>query len=154
MEVNEFTIEHIDSLLIELGIISEETIEVEAAWWIEATDGFLVTESSERWTIVVPIPTSAPAQDGSIPTEFSLEHVYPNPFNPSTHIDFALPEPAQVRLAVWDGSGRLLDVIMSERLPVGLHSISWSANNLPTGIYIFTLEANGSRFVTKGMLIR
>ncbi len=154
LEVNEFIIEHIDSLLIELGIVSEESIEVEAAWWVEATDGDLATESSQRWTIVVPIPTSAHMQDENIPTEFSLEPVYPNPFNPSTHIDFALPEPTQVRLAVWDGSGRLLEVILSKQLPVGRHSVSWSANNLPTGIYIFTLEANGTRLITKGMLIR
>ncbi|MDP8240478.1 MAG: Ig-like domain-containing protein [Candidatus Hatepunaea meridiana] len=151
----EFTIEHLDSMLIGLGIvIAEGDVRVEAEWWVEATDSEAVTESNERWTIIVLIPTSAPASEDGLPTEFSLSPIYPNPFNPSTHINYALPQPSYVRLIVWDASGRLLEVITASDKPAGRHSITWTADNMPTGIYIFTLEAGGVRKVIKGLLIR
>ncbi|MDP8240909.1 MAG: Ig-like domain-containing protein [Candidatus Hatepunaea meridiana] len=152
---NEFNIEHLDSVLIGMGIIvDDEDIRVDATWWVEANDGELTTESSERWTIVVPIPMTITGSAGSLPTEYSLSQNYPNPFNSTTHINFALPSRSEVRLAVWDMSGRLLEVIVSGNLPAGNHNATWTANDLPTGVYVFTLETEGVRLVTKGVLVR
>jgi hypothetical protein len=154
LEASEYTIERLDSLLIELGVVTEDDIRVEATWWVEASDGDLTTESSNRWNIVVPIPHEVGDYEMGIPTEFSLSPVYPNPFNPAAHLSFTLPKPSVARLVVWDGSGRLVDVIVSNELPAGRHAVTWSAEGLPTGLYIFTLEAGGKRLVSKGMLIR
>jgi hypothetical protein len=90
----------------------------------------------------------------TMPKDFSLVQNYPNPFNPSTNIGFSLPEPANIRLTVSDVSGRQLAVIYSGHMLAGYHTATWNANNLPTGIYIFTLEANGVKLVIKGVLIR
>ena len=89
-----------------------------------------------------------------IPEDFSLFRNYPNPFNPSTQIGFALPRESDVTLSVLDISGRLLEVIVSGTLPAGHHTATWSADNMPTGVYIFTLETEGVKLVTKGVLIR
>ncbi|NQT34885.1 tandem-95 repeat protein [bacterium] len=155
LAATEFAIEHIDSLLLDMGIpVLEEDIRVNVTWWVEASDGEETVESSQRWTIIVPVPASAPLDDGGMPVEYSLSPVYPNPFNPSTNVNFALPRPSDVRLTVWDVSGRMLEVIVSGNLPAGYHTVTWTADNLPTGVYIFTMEAGGIRMVTKGMLIR
>ena len=47
----------------------------------------------------------------SLPTEFALKQNHPNPFNPTTAIDFAIPETYEVSLAIYDISGRLVDVV-------------------------------------------
>jgi len=145
----------LDSLLFDLGF--EETgedIRVDAIWWVEASDGLTSRESDERWRITIPVPNSIPGDSPDLPIEFRLTQNYPNPFNSSTSLRFALPRPSNVRLSVWDLSGRLLDVIIATRLPAGWHSAIWTTRNLPTGVYIFTLDAEGRIFVTKGVSVR
>jgi len=155
IEDTTFTVEHLDSLLIDLGVfVIEEYIRLELTWWVEASDGDSSAESNQRRILVVPVPRSVPVVDEDLPTEFSLSQNYPNPFNPSTRLDFALPGPSDVRLSVWDTSGRLLDMIMSGHLPAGRHTATWMARDIPTGVYLFTLDAGDTKMVTKGVLIR
>jgi hypothetical protein len=104
--------------------------------------------------IVVNDVHSLPDEDETLPTEFTMQPVYPNPFNPIAKVKFGLPEASDVRLMVWDGSGRLIETVMSGHLPAGWHTAQWSADNLPTGVYIFTLRAGDANLVTKGVLIR
>ena len=89
-----------------------------------------------------------------VPAEFVLFQNYPNPFNPSTSLSFTLPSASQVRLSVWDTNGRQVDEILSGQMPAGKHKVTWTASEMPTGIYIFTLEADGVRHVIKGVLIQ
>ena len=149
-----YEFENLRQSLAESGIFSEDTLNLEATWWVEATDGELSTESAERRILLIPVPLSVTTIDSEIPDEYSLNPVYPNPFNPVTHISFALPEPSNVRLSVFDASGRHLEVIKSGDLQAGCHSATWNGNKQPTGVYIFCLEANGVKLVTKGLLIR
>ncbi|NQT33905.1 T9SS type A sorting domain-containing protein [bacterium] len=89
-----------------------------------------------------------------VPDKFDLFTNYPNPFNSSTRLDFILKEKADVRLSVWDTSGRMLNVIINGRLDAGSQCATWSVHDMPSGIYVFLLEVNGGRYVTKGVLIR
>ncbi|MCF7809803.1 tandem-95 repeat protein [bacterium] len=104
--------------------------------------------------IVVNNVNNIPDEDEALPIEFTLQPVYPNPFNPIASVKFGLPEASDIHLMVWDGSGRLIETVMSEQLPAGWHTVQWSADNLPTGVYIFTLRAGDVNLVTKGVLIR
>ena len=81
-----------------------------------------------------------------VPAAFSLDQNFPNPFNPATEIRFALPEPAQVTLRVFDVAGREVATLVDRTLDAGWHSVEWSgtsASGLPvaSGVYLYRLEA-------------
>ncbi|MDP8238448.1 MAG: DUF1573 domain-containing protein [Candidatus Hatepunaea meridiana] len=149
------TIRNLDSLLIDIGVVVyREDIIFSVLWWVDANDSELTTRSSERWLLAIPVPQDVLSEGIGLPAEFTLCQNYPNPFNPSTTIEFALPRHSNVRLSVWNTSGRLLDVITSGQLPAGRYKATWIANNLPTGVYIFRLETNECKLTMKGILLR
>ncbi|UCG52576.1 MAG: T9SS type A sorting domain-containing protein [Candidatus Latescibacterota bacterium] len=83
-----------------------------------------------------------------------LKHVYPNPFNPVTTITFLLPETDNVRLAVYDVSGRLVEVLVDGTREAGEHVIEWEAASLPSGVYFARLEAEGETQVKRLTLLK
>lgn len=86
------------------------------------------------------------------PDELTLDQNYPNPFNPSTSINFTLPESGQVRLAVYDLTGRRVQVLMDGNLAAGTHSARFDATQLASGRYLYRLETPTTS-VTKSMLL-
>lgn len=92
-----------------------------------------------------------------LPTEFSLGDNYPNPFNPTTTINFALPEDASVTLEVYDTMGRRIATLMSSQLAAGRYEAQWNGRNeagapVASGIYLYRIKA-GSFTETKTMLL-
>jgi len=97
------------------------------------------------------------------PTEFALLGAYPNPFNPTTTISFALPEAARVRLDVFDINGRNVGVApcgypegehRGSLLQPGTHAITFDGSHLSSGIYIYRLQAGDYRASGKMALIK
>ncbi|MEO8666092.1 MAG: T9SS type A sorting domain-containing protein, partial [Ignavibacteria bacterium] len=85
-----------------------------------------------------------------IPTQFTVKQNYPNPFNPSTKIDFALPKDGNVKLTVYDNSGKLVATLADGFKVSGYYSINFNASNLSSGIYFYKVEFNnGSESVFK-----
>lgn len=80
---------------------------------------------------------------GNLPTHFQLDGNYPNPFNPATTIRYALPTDASIRLAIYDTLGREQAVLMDGPQQAGWHNAFFDATDLPSGIYIYRLEADG-----------
>ena len=78
---------------------------------------------------------------GESPTEFLLHGVYPNPFNASATISYALPEEARVTLTVFDALGRQVSQLVDGVQPAGNHDVRFEASNLPSGVYVYRLEA-------------
>ena len=97
------------------------------------------------------IPGEAPAES---PNEFMLDAAYPNPFNPHTTIRFGLPEPAQVRLVVYDVLGRLVRVLLDGTRVAGTHEVVFDANDLPSGTYLYRLETPQGSFVRTMLLAK
>ena len=91
-------------------------------------------------------------QDSTLPTEFALEQNYPNPFNPTTTISFALPQARDITLTVYDVLGREVRELVSGRTPAGVHTISFGATDLPSGVYFYRLEA-GDYVETREMVL-
>ena len=79
-----------------------------------------------------------------LPSEYALEAAYPNPFNPTTEIRFALPEAADVRLVVYDALGREVARLVDGPVSAGYQHATFEASNLPSGVYLYRLEAQGS----------
>lgn len=96
---------------------------------------------------------SGPGGSTGLPTHFNLEQNYPNPFNPATTIEFALPKAAFVTLKIYNLRGQEITALVAEKLPAGMHQITWDATRLASGVYFCRLEANdpstssGRRFV-------
>lgn len=92
--------------------------------------------------------------NNEIPNSFSLNQNFPNPFNPSTTISFALPEASNVQLTVYDMVGRVVSVLVNQQLEAGTHNISYSNTSLSSGVYFYELKAGSFRDVKKMNLIK
>ena len=90
-----------------------------------------------------------------IPTEFTLHGNYPNPFNPSTRIEFDLPEAAQVTLQVVDMLGREVMTLPAREFEAGANrTLELNAINMASGTYLYRMIATGaeSRYVKTGRM--
>ncbi len=87
-----------------------------------------------------------------MPASYGLSQNYPNPFNPSTRISFSLPSKSFVSLKVFDLIGREVTTLVSEELPTGNYTKQWNAQNMPSGIYFYRLQA-GSFIETKKLIL-
>ncbi|RQW92233.1 MAG: T9SS C-terminal target domain-containing protein [Geobacter sp.] len=80
--------------------------------------------------------------EGTIPTEYSLSQNFPNPFNPSTRINFSLPFESNVRLSVFNILGQEVKVLVDNQVQsVGSYDLTFDARDLPSGIYFYRLTA-------------
>lgn len=80
-----------------------------------------------------------------------LEQNIPNPFERKTSISFELPFDAQVRLDITDAEGKLIEVLLNERFPIGRHVVQWDASHLPSGLYHYSIYVD-TLLLTKRMI--
>ncbi len=78
------------------------------------------------------------------PQQYSLLQNYPNPFNPSTTIGFTLPEMSDVTIGVYNIVGELVKKIAGNTFDAGYQSVNFNASGLPSGVYIYRIEAKGN----------
>ncbi|MFQ5583753.1 MAG: T9SS type A sorting domain-containing protein [Calditrichia bacterium] len=96
---------------------------------------------------------------GVTPTRFELFQNYPNPFNPETIIRFALPQQANVKLTIYDVSGRQVRVLLKKQMSAGYHTATWDGRNdngvqVGTGVYFYHITAGDFSQVRKMLLVR
>jgi len=77
------------------------------------------------------------------PTEFSLSTPYPNPFNGTVRLSYGLPNAGHVRMSIFDVSGREVARLIDGSQVAGVHTIDWTADAHPSGIYLLNLENSG-----------
>lgn len=90
----------------------------------------------------------------AVPVKYELQQNYPNPFNPSTKINFSLPKSGLVSLKVYDVSGKEIADLVNENLTVGTYEYKFNAASLSSGIYFYTLKADGISYTKRMMLIK
>jgi len=88
------------------------------------------------------------------PSSIVLQEAYPNPFNPSTHIEFGLSNDADVRVIVYDIAGREMAVLAEGQFSKGFHNVIWDATDQPSGIYFVTVSTQAETQSQKLMLIK
>lgn len=87
-----------------------------------------------------------------VPNGFKLSQNYPNPFNPETNIEFAIPTNSNIKLTIYDASGREIAVLANRKLEAGTYKVNWNADNLPSGVYFYKLQSE-KYFETKKMVL-
>lgn len=91
----------------------------------------------------------------ALPGSYQLEQNYPNPFNPSTQISFSLPEShGDVRLEVFDVTGRLVATLKAGPVEAGDHTIEWDGSRAASGVYFYRLTAGEFRETRKMVLVK
>ena len=129
--------------------------------WESTVDGYIETygysEGTQQWetlftsillgdpaTIIPGRTTSVdPIVSPVVPSTIQIVGNYPNPFNPSTTINFMLNRAGSARLAVFDITGRAVTTLAEQSFTAGQHSIVWNAAGLASGIYLVRLESGG-----------
>ncbi len=148
------------------GYNVSDTILPGKAYWVKASQsGVLIVSSStllnaqNRITVQrsSELPPSPPTGDNvttDIPTEFSLGQNYPNPFNPETIIPYALPATNFVSLSVYNLLGQHVATLVNEMQEAGWHEISFNASTLPSGIYMYRIQAGEYNALKKFVLMK
>ncbi len=155
------------SAVLSRGILSSDP--TRAVWAIlygtfptinpnDAATGVLVDAETGQ---VISVITSVEDQagEGATPRTFALSQNYPNPFNPETTIEFQLPVRSSARLVVTNLLGQTVAVLVDGKLPAGVHRVVWNGLDsqgrpVPSGVYLYRLEAGTFTSVRKAVLMR
>ena len=87
-------------------------------------------------------------------TEFALQQNYPNPWNPTTTINYSLAKEGNVKLSVYNTLGSKVAIIVNEYKPAGNYSIQFNGSNLASGIYLYRLESGNYSTAKKFILMK
>lgn len=93
----------------------------------------------------------------TVPSNFTLEQNYPNPFNPETVIEYGIPRAGNVKITVYNILGKKIATLVNEYKGLGTYSVTWngkddSGNQVPSGVYVYTLVSGNIR-VSKQMTL-
>jgi hypothetical protein len=138
------------------------TRNVELVWYVEATDGLYVTESTPpyndmqdrpgyRLRLTRDIGDAVPELNAR---GFYLHQNYPNPFNPSTQMQIELPHSGYCRMRVFNLIGEEVAVLHDGILEAGKHSFAFEGSGLPSGVYTYRLETEGATLARSMLLLR
>ena len=75
----------------------------------------------------------------NVPSNFSLHSPYPNPFNPSTNIEFSISNESHVEINIYDVNGNLIENLLNSNFTPGIKTIEWDASSFSSGIYIIKM---------------
>lgn len=108
---------------------------------------------------VVYVSSAISDRDGTLPNDFELMPNYPNPFNPSTAISFALPEPRHVVLEVYNLLGQRVVRLYDGLAPAGYLDLVWdgrdhTGHSVGSGVYFYRVSAGDFNQVRKMVLLK
>ena len=92
--------------------------------------------------------------DGLLVDQFILYPNFPNPFNPSTTIQFSLNKDQLVSLNIYNLKGQLVETIINKKLKMGSHSVDWNASKHASGMYIYQLQSIDNSVSQKMVLMK
>ncbi len=107
------------------------------------------SKSSSEVSVTI---TDVLSNDSETPKNFALEQSYPNPFNPSSIISYAVPKASYVTIEIFNALGEKVETLVSADKKAGIYQVQFNANNLPSGIYFYRMIA-GNFIETKKMML-
>ncbi len=130
------------------GIVSE----LNGIFFVDSTTGWAVGEGGTILTTSVITSVENPSLDLA-PLTFDLLPCFPNPFNSTTVISFDLPASGDVKLAVYDITGREVQVLGTGHWALGKHSVVWNADGCVSGVYFIRLMADGRWLMARKVVL-
>jgi hypothetical protein len=88
------------------------------------------------------------------PAEFRLDAAYPNPFNAQTTIHYSVARASHVQIDIFNINGQRVTSLINADQTTGVHSVSWNAVDLPSGVYIYRLQTDGRALSQKMVLLK
>jgi uncharacterized delta-60 repeat protein len=120
--------------------------------------GYSEIDISTYESVLTTIMLPGSEKDNNIEPEtalnFNLNQNYPNPFNPSTTIGFDIPQSSNVKLVIYDMLGKVVDILVNKQMDAGSYNVSYTNNNLSSGIYFYELNAGTYRDIKRMTLIK
>jgi|SaaInlLV_10m_DNA_2_1039722.scaffolds.fasta_scaffold00161_35 hypothetical protein len=89
-----------------------------------------------------------------VPTQFSLKPAYPNPFNPVTTINYAIPHDANVVIKAFDVRGKEVAELVNGQIDEGYHEVVWDASKLSSGMYFVRMTSGDYKAVQKTIFVK
>ncbi|MCX6164012.1 MAG: T9SS type A sorting domain-containing protein, partial [Ignavibacteriae bacterium] len=123
-------------------------------WKVRCINNLGISEWSEIFTFATLNSTNITNNIPGIPKNFDLHNNYPNPFNPSTKIQFDVPKNSIVKINVYDITGREITTLVNDFRNAGRYEVQFNASNLSSGIYFYKMQAGDYNAVKKMMLIK
>ena len=153
---NSYKISVIDSLIsdnasqrfdvVAIGNVDGDTTTKEVLY----TDG---NQTGRIPLVILKLKSATYVADTKVPNNFSLKQNYPNPFNPSTTIEFSIKSEENVNLSVFNVLGQQVGIIINNKIKsAGTYKVTFDASPLPSGTYIYRLQA-GNQVLTKKMIL-
>jgi len=136
----------------EYTFVDESEVNVNQTYWywIENKDESGVTNNFGPISLTIPEPgynPDVPIIEGSL-------HNYPNPFYPQTEISFDLPEPANVKVTIYNTKGQKIQTIFNGYCSDEVFSKTWNAENMISGIYMYVVKVGDNTFRGKMILTK
>ena len=128
--------------------------------WFASSNGYSSTDEGDqlfldavKWMIDPESVTVGVEEEVDAKVEsFKLSQNYPNPFNPTTNITFSIENASQVELKIYNTLGQQVASLVNEVRTAGSHTVTWNAEGLPSGVYIYQL-VSGANIQTKQMVL-
>ncbi|RPI71044.1 MAG: T9SS C-terminal target domain-containing protein, partial [Ignavibacteriales bacterium] len=98
------------------------------------------------------IPSDMLTENNILPAEYALYQSYPNPFNPTTTIKYAIPISEIVTIKVYDLLGSEISTLLNEYKSAGTYTLDFNGSSFASGVYFYQIEA-GSFVETKKMIL-
>ena len=142
--------------LFSLDVQTDQTVEEGTEYVI--TIRFASTNVPEDTLIqvfTITYSTNSVGDEASQPLEYSLDPVYPNPFNAMSRVNFTLPQASNVKLVVMSVDGRIVQTLADGVLPAGNHQrVFRSTPQMASGTYLITMRAADKSFVQRAVLLK
>ncbi len=136
---------------LEYEFMLQEAAKIPADPFTLLQNGLQMQKTGNHRFVISQQPLDEPGGTG-LPETYVLNQNYPNPFNPTTIISYELPVSSEIRLEVFDLTGRQVTTLAEGKVNAGSHRVTFDGNNLSSGVYIYRLQA-GSTLLTKKLTL-
>ncbi|MBA7572497.1 hypothetical protein ES708_14280 [subsurface metagenome] len=120
-------------------------------WFATDRDGIVSFDPS---TLPEPLAVDNDEDNNALLPEQLTVKTFPNPFNPATTIEFALPEESHVTADIYNLAGQKVETIVDSRFPTGRHTVVWDASNHANGMYFCRIASRDHVRTVKMMLVK
>ena len=89
-----------------------------------------------------------------LPDNYTLRQNFPNPFNPTTKIQYSIPKSSHIVLTIYDGRGQIVEQLFSGYQSRGTYNATFDASEYASGVYLYRLQADGYSITKKMILLK